>query len=220
MKSVILRLEGPQQSWGLTSRFDERDTALEPTKSGVIGLCAAALGWGRDATEELAMLAALRMAVRVDRPGSLSRDYQTAGGGRFAGQRYGVRKASGAFGDTVTSHRAYLADASFLAALGGDEHWLVERIDQALRNPHWPLFLGRRAFVPTTPIAAGVVDTSPDVALEQAPRAPRGQTRVRLLVEVDVNGLARNDQPLSFVSSDRRFASRMVASREVDLPEV
>ena len=133
MKSVLLRLEGTQQSWGLSSRFDERDTALEPTKSGVVGLCAAALGISRSDVDALRPLAALRLAVRVDRPGTLSRDFQTAGGGLFAGEEYGVRRASGGRGETVISRRAYLADASFRAALGGVEHDLIARVDAALR---------------------------------------------------------------------------------------
>jgi CRISPR system Cascade subunit CasD len=220
VKSVLLRLEGPQQSWGVSSRFDERDTALEPTKSGVVGLCAAALGIGRDDVDRLRPLAALRLAVRVDRPGTLARDFQTAGGGRFAGDDYGVRKASGGKGDTVISRRAYLADASFLAALGGDDHDLLDRIDAALRSPHWPLFLGRRSFVPVTGVAAGLVDLDPIAALERAARHPRSaRGPLRLVVEVAEGGLPRNDQPLSFVSNDRRFASRLVEDRELQLPE-
>lgn len=219
MKSVLIRLEGPQQSWGLSSRFDERDTALEPTKSGVIGLCAAALGLARGDDAGLERLAALSLAIRVDRPGTVARDFQTAGGGQFAGRDYGVRKASGGAGDTVISRRMYLADASFLAALGGEDHALVERVDSALRAPHWPLFLGRRAFVPTRPLAAGLVEMAPEAAVASRPRIERGDKRVRLLVEVASDGLPRQDQPLSFASHDRRFASRLVANREVELQE-
>lgn len=44
MSTLLMRLAGPLQSWGTTSRFDQRDTGKEPSKSGVIGLMAAALG--------------------------------------------------------------------------------------------------------------------------------------------------------------------------------
>ena len=47
MATLLLRLQGPMQSWGTTSRFDERDTQLEPSKSGVLGLVCAALGRDR-----------------------------------------------------------------------------------------------------------------------------------------------------------------------------
>ena len=45
---LLLRLAGPLQSWGMLSHFNERDTARFPTRSGVIGLLAAALGIARD----------------------------------------------------------------------------------------------------------------------------------------------------------------------------
>lgn len=78
MATLLLRLQGPMQSWGTTSRFDERDTQLEPSKSGVLGLVCAALG--RDRHEPVDDLAVLRMGVRVDQEGVPMRDYQTATG--------------------------------------------------------------------------------------------------------------------------------------------
>ena len=66
------------QSWGTRSKFDDRDTDLEPSKSGVIGLVCAALGVTRDDTERTLELAALRLGVRVDHPGILRTDYHTA----------------------------------------------------------------------------------------------------------------------------------------------
>jgi CRISPR-associated Cas5-like protein len=43
-QSLVIRLAGPVQSSGETSRFNRRDTAAEPTKSGLLGLLAAARG--------------------------------------------------------------------------------------------------------------------------------------------------------------------------------
>jgi len=122
MNTLLLRLAGPMQSWGTQSRFTIRDTGYEPSKSGVIGLLCAALGKPRDESHldnqgkpMLSALAALRMGVRVDREGVLQKDYHTADGSRH--DDYGVVKASGAKGDTVVSHRYYLADADFLLGL-------------------------------------------------------------------------------------------------------
>lgn len=78
------------QSWGTRSRFDHRETWPYPTKSGVVGLLAAALG--RDRAEDVSDLAALRMGVRVDKPGVLMVDYQTAQGVLTADLR-GTRRA-------------------------------------------------------------------------------------------------------------------------------
>ncbi|MGY3680141.1 type I-E CRISPR-associated protein Cas5/CasD [Streptomyces sp. TE33382] len=78
---LLVRLAGPLQSWGISGRFAQRDTHSRPTKSGVIGLCAAALGLPRE--EPLGELAEVRFGVRADRPGTPLRDYHTVGGGTF-----------------------------------------------------------------------------------------------------------------------------------------
>src|SRR5512136_490986 len=98
MGTLLLRLVGPMQSWGMQSNFTHRDTGLEPSKSGVIGLICAALGKPRDENHpdnarkpSLDELAKLRMGVRVDREGLVQCDYHTAnnvmkaGGKPFAG---------------------------------------------------------------------------------------------------------------------------------------
>src|SRR5690606_10413353 len=105
MATLLLRLVGPMQSWGTSSRFDERETQYEPSKSGILGLICAALG--RDRAEPVEDLAALRMGVRVDREGVMMRDYMTA---------TGVVNASGKADKsrTVVSQRYFLADAAFL----------------------------------------------------------------------------------------------------------
>lgn len=78
MAVLMLRLAAPMQSWGTDSKFEVRKTNREPTKSGVVGLLAAALGARRDQTEILRRLNKLRIAVRVDREGTLLRDFHTA----------------------------------------------------------------------------------------------------------------------------------------------
>jgi CRISPR system Cascade subunit CasD len=154
--TLLLRLAGPMQSWGLDSRFDQRDTGLEPSKSGVLGLVCAALGKPRDdqagPLPSLAQLASLKMGVRVLREGTLRVDFQTAGGGEFPGRKsYGVWKASGSPGGTVVSPRHYLADADFLVGLEGPLP-LLRQIEEALNNPVWQLSLGRKSYVPTLPV--------------------------------------------------------------------
>src|SRR4051812_33948460 len=149
MMTLLIRLAGPMQSWGTQSRFKIRDTGLEPSKSGVIGLLCAALGWPRET--DVTTLAELRMGVRVDRQGSHERDFHTVGGSHLKGERYGVVTAEGSPGGTVVSQRYYLADADFLVGLEGDEG-LLRDLDAALATPVWQIFLGRKAFVPSVPI--------------------------------------------------------------------
>lgn len=82
--TVLIRLEGPMQSWGLSMRGPNsahRKTRTHPTKSGVLGLVANTLG--RDWSDPIDDLAALTYAVRADRPGTLAVDYHTTGSGEF-----------------------------------------------------------------------------------------------------------------------------------------
>ena len=76
MSTLLLRLAAPLQSWGASSRFKKLGTEREPTKSGIVGLVAAALGRERD--EDIKDLCALRFGVRIDQPGELLRDYHIA----------------------------------------------------------------------------------------------------------------------------------------------
>ena len=106
MPTLLLRLAGPMQSWGTTSRFDQRDTGKEPSKSGIVGLLAAALGIDRENWTDLEPLARLSMGIRHDRPGVPKRDYQTA-------QRI-ISADRSKIHDTAVTTRDYLADAVFL----------------------------------------------------------------------------------------------------------
>ena len=150
--TLLLRLAGPMQSWGTQSRFGIRDTGLEPSKSGVVGLLCAALGWER--WREVDDLARLRMGVRVERPGVVRTDYHTVGGGRIGGRSYGVPKANRAAPETAQSWRQYLSDADFLVGLEArpEDSTLLDEVATALRRPRWQLFLGRKTFVPGVPV--------------------------------------------------------------------
>ncbi|MEM8558825.1 MAG: type I-E CRISPR-associated protein Cas5/CasD [Bacteroidota bacterium] len=157
MSTLLLRLTGPMQSWGLQSRFSDRDTAREPTKSGVLGLICAALGKPRteregDGHPTIAALAALRMGVRVDREGQPRYDYQTAQDVMIASSSARqIERGAPKLKDTEPSTRHYLADAWFTVGLEG-ERSLLERIDAALAAPVWPLALGRKALPPGLPV--------------------------------------------------------------------
>jgi CRISPR system Cascade subunit CasD len=153
---LLLHLAGPLQSWGTHSRYNERDTARFPTRSGVIGLLAACLGRRRG--EPLDDLARLSLTTRTDRPGTMLRDLHTVGGGLPA--KHTVTTAEGKkrppSQGTLLSHRYYLADAAFAATLTGDPDTL-RACAQALRNPVWPPYLGRRACPPEGPLLLGLL---------------------------------------------------------------
>lgn len=230
MPTLLMRLAGPMQSWGTTSRFDERDTQLEPSKSGVVGLLCAALG--RDRAEPVDDVARLRMGVRVDREGLLMRDYQTATGVLVAAT------AKPDLGRTVVSPRFYLSDAAFLVGLEGEDEALLRQLHAALQAPRWPLALGRKAFAPSEPLwlsaksgkdgPFGGLHPGPlEVALREQPRIakargiPEGkpQPSARLLIENARTGALRHDQPMA-PYAQRRFGPRFVQSEVLEhVPE-
>lgn len=162
--TLFLRLEGPLQSWGERGRWSVRDTAPEPTKSGVIGLIACALGYRED--EQIRPLSQkTRMGVRIDAPGRLITDYHTIGGGydtpTLLTAEGKPKKTPSGQPHTELSNRDYLCEASFLVALqvrqSSDAH-LIDQMATALQNPVWPLFLGRKSCPPAIPVFAGVGD--------------------------------------------------------------
>ena len=215
MSVLLLRLAGPLQAWGDSSRFVRRTTRTEPTKSGVVGLLAAALGRSRE--EPVDDLAQLELGVRADQPGTLLRDFQTE------------RSLDGSKVMPL-SQRYYLQDAAFLVALGGPRDLLVE-LDAALRMPCWPLYLGRRSCPATLPITLGVHDEYDDIreALRGEPWIAADWYRGRhddegLMLEVVCDARdgeaceSRADYPLSFSLMGRRYACRPVTTTLVSIP--
>lgn len=224
MPTLLLHLEGPMQSWGTTSRFYQRDTGKEPSKSGVIGLLAAALGIDRENWTDLEPLTRLTMGVRHDRPGVPKYDYQTAG----CASTDTIIKADGTQSkDGVPSCRFYLADAAFLVGLESKNRSLLERIHAALRDPVWPLALGRKSYVPSESIwiKDGLQDGPLRTVLEQwqwiaSPRKWEVPPR-ELLVSFesrDGSGVLKMDQPLSSFA-ERRFGARFVRSEWIPFPK-
>lgn len=214
MKSLVLHLEGPLQSWGTSSRHSIRETDSEPSKSGVVGLLCAALGVPRNNDGAIAKIASLCMGVRVDRAGRRERDYHTVGAGMFAGEPhtiYGMKY------EAAETERYYLSDAAFLVALEGDDS-LVEECAAGLRSPVWPLSLGRKTCVPSVPILKSI-ETSPfDAILRAAPRLERSNEGPLRMVLEAASGEPREDQPVSF--APRRFARRYVETAWTDPPRV
>lgn len=221
MHTLLMPLVGPMQSWGHRSRFDDRDTGLEPTRSGVIGLICAALGIPRDG--DLSKFDRIRMGVRVDSPGRVMVDYHTA---------MDVIKADGKGTGTVTSHRHYLSDARFLVGLESTNLNLLHEIDFALREPVWPIFLGRKSFAPSVPVFLPNSSIMKDKRLEQAfkeypfirmceSEKAAWDEPVRVVVEVLKPGsgdLTRNDVPLDF--NKRHFGLRQVRTEWIPVDKL
>lgn len=211
-RTLLLRFAGPMQSWGVTTRVGDtvRDTSLEPTLSGVVGMIASAQG--RSRFDDVSDLACLEMRVRIDRKGSVMRDYQTARQGSTAYQ----------------SSRYCIADAEFVVALTGDTP-TVEGAARALADPVHPIYLGRRAFLPTMPVVIGVTDGDPDDAVRSAsvrelrsgryvqPRPGAEFRIIRPAHQGDVSTMRRHDVPVSFAPA-RSYGFRDVVEETWIVP--
>lgn len=219
MSTLLLQCVAPLQAWGTQSNFTVRDTGREPSKSGIIGLLCAALGRSRTDIETVNALANLIMGVRVDHEGQILRDFHTAGQGGLE-KGYLSADGKGVSKGTIVSNRYYLADAVFLVGLAGDAE-LLQTVQNALVNPRWMLFLGRKACPPARPVYLpdGLQDKPLQDALKSYPwlvntdqqtyqelkKSIRG---LRLVVE-DPNGAElKRDRPISFVKGQRQFALR------------
>lgn len=171
MEFLVFRLEGPLQSWGERSHWDHRDTALMPTKSGVIGLLGCCLGYSRGDERLAALSRTLRMAVRADRPGRIMEDFHTVRGTGGVLLAAGGKKRTG--GDTILTPRQYLQGAAFQVFLEGGAETL-RACACAMKSPHWPPYLGRKSCPPSVPLLPELVSFP---SLEEAVRAYPVKTR-------------------------------------------
>lgn len=177
MSGLLLRLAGPMQSWGEHSAFGRRDTLAHPTRSGLIGLFAAARGIPRGG--DLGQYDDAVITVRVDRPGDRMVDYQTTGGGLPA--KRSVPKSEGGYRpketSTIQTWRSYLAGAVFTVAVEARDDVLAFTAE-ALERPYWQPYLGRRAFIPEQPMLLRARVEDPVTELrEQIPLPPRRARR-------------------------------------------
>jgi CRISPR system Cascade subunit CasD len=212
--TLLLRLGAPLQSWGTSSRFVRRNTDRAPSRSGILGMLAAAQG--RRRTDPLEDLLDLRIGIRVDQPGQLERDFQTA------------RTRDGSTSMPL-SYRFYLADAVFAVAIEGDPG-LLDSVQQALRSPAFPLFLGRRSCPPAGKLLHGLHDGTlidrlrhhPWLASPWVQRRHHGAT-VDLDIVLDCPADAPDaelvrDEPISFDPRERRYRWRSVHRDTVTVP--
>jgi len=244
--ALVLRLAGPMQAWGIQSRFEYRDTGIEPSRSGVIGLLGCSLGIGREDKKFLSRCMGLEMGVLVLKEGAVLRDYHVSGGGKWKGREYGVATANGK-STTVVSNRYYLSDADFLVGLIG-EPGFIGQLSAGVKSPVWPIFLGRKAFVPSHPVFVATLQLHDmkEVLLEGLSRlaAKEGWLQdsssgsssnpilsnlpwlagsrqeahfLRMQTECDQDaGTEKNDVPLSFSKLDKRYMKRYVSNTYID----
>lgn len=165
VNSVYLRLAAPLQSWaGARVSGNIVHTEMRPTISGIRGLIAACAGIPRGRYPD--WITDLQVEIRVDKAGAVVDEYQTINPRNedleyqerlyllMTGKRYGKSSSFTPDAGSGTSivQRTYLADAEFLVALTGDA---VQQANDAIRQPVFTPYLGRKAFAPSFPFYLG-----------------------------------------------------------------
>lgn len=222
MATLLLRLAAPLQAWGADSKFETRKTNREPTKSGVLGMLAAALGIRRDQTEELEKLKSLHFGVRVEREGSLLVDFHTAKAPKksksyttefIAWIELALAKAPEENISYIT-YRHYLQDAVFLVGLESKDEAYLHLLEDALSHPAFPLYLGRRSCPPTLPLCLGIRESDLKEALLKEPDLCGKQEKQKRIVMDALPGerniALQRDIPISFDPRHRQYADRAV----------
>lgn len=165
MKHLALYLRAPLQSWGASSKFGIRGTLDVPTRSGLLGLIAAACGINKndemaDGTW-LARAKKVSMSVLTFKRGDRMTEYHTVGAHYDRNDSWQKRMIpttpDGKSRGTDLTNRDYLMDSVFGVILSGDD-MLIGEMAAGLADPVWGIWLGRKSCVPTEPILAGVFD--------------------------------------------------------------
>ena len=186
-RHLLLRFEAPLMAFG-REMVDARGPIRDfPAGSMLTGLLANALGLDRrERNAHQRLQNRLVVGSRLDDPGGLLRDFQTAQlaksdtGWTTRGEAEGRAGGAGTYDSPHIRERDYLADACLTVALRlnpDDENPNLDDIATALREPVRPLFLGRKPCMPTTPLLLALVE-APTVldALIAAPRPDRAAT--------------------------------------------
>jgi CRISPR system Cascade subunit CasD len=178
-------------------------------------------------TDPLEELLSLRFGIRIDQPGRIERDFQTA-----------RQENKGKVTSLPLTERYFLTDATFVAAVEGDDS-LITALNDAVKDPVFPLYLGRRAFPPAGPLTLGVRESDVWTALTNVEETPwqasnwwkrKQHSEVNLEIRIDADAVpiesrsgaitlaTQSDAPISFDPTLRQYGIRRVAQTSVRVP--
>lgn len=220
MKTATIRLTAPLQSYGNQASFNQRTSDNYPSKSAVIGIIAAALGYRRDDARIL-QLNNLLFAVRIEQSGNMMTEFQTV-----EYQKSSIKTAR------KLTYREFIQDAVFMVAIGSDNDHEIEKIVSALKHPKFQLYLGRRSNPPAGPLMIETYDEeNPLQVLEKLSwqaepwyqkrlRAPKFLTRIIADAELNPenNITMIKDKVGSFNQKNRYYQYRpVIIKKKIEL---
>lgn len=166
MDVLLLRFDAPLMSFGAVVVDQNHPVWRFPGVAMLTGLLGNALGWDHRDTDRLQSLQdRLRFAARWDAEPELLTDYQTVDLGQdfMIGTGWttrGRREDRGKGAATTGTHIRYRDHwangvATIALALDGEGEPGLAALEQALRCPARPLFLGRKPCLPAGPLLLG-----------------------------------------------------------------
>lgn len=205
MKIIHLQFDAPLQSWGDSSTFTTRRTRPFPTKSGIVGLLASAMGITREEPEKLSHsgLCKIDPIIRIDKEGKNLNDYQIV-------RDSTINKIN------KISKRDYITDAAFTIGIIHENELVLNNIVEALQHPKNALYLGRKSCPPARPIFKTVDDyldiydffTKAEYIGDEH-KDKKTLTLQTLYTSAD-GSLALMDNPIDFSKANRQYTTRTV----------
>jgi len=155
------------------------NTEEQPSERAIRGMLAACFGVTREqlaANEVPEALKNATITIETAKNGRIIRDYQTVGArtdesfftdkiGRIFNQGAAKKPQVSWPGSLIKGqkfaavvNRTYVADARFFVTIQGDSDEATQEISDAIANPVWSPYLGKKAFAPTAPFHLGILE--------------------------------------------------------------
>lgn len=162
MNYLKLTLSGVTQYFSDTDSIALRttyNTSLYPTKRAIVGMIASALGYERKDPRSAELYKKLDLKYSIVNEPVILNDFQTIKPLRCQqnymnkfNKRNKFQTVDGAYQNKQLIKKIqYLQEAEYEVYVGGSDE-LLEEIYNAIRNPEYSLFIGKRSCIPNKPI--------------------------------------------------------------------
>ncbi len=198
-KTLIIHLNAPMQAWGIESRYERRLAGEAPSKSALCGMVCAAMGAAKESEQEARIIRAFSdadmTAIALHRPrkkaSPLLCDFHTV---------LNTRSADGKSKDNaVLSRRYYHQDKHFAVLLQSEDTAFLDETRNALTNPIWGIWLGRKCCIPAAPLIREKLLAPDEVAAAlEKNYADHLQERFEEVRDFARGSDTWNDQPAAF----------------------
>lgn len=192
------------QAWGMRSLFQRRSAGTAPTKSAICGMVCAALGVEKQSEEEKAVIREFNSVLmssfspchREKAHGCILRDFHTVQNTRAAKDKQAKQ-------NTVVTEREYWLDRKFIVLLESANKTFLEQVAEALRNPKWGIWFGRKCCIPAEPLIQEDIVSAAEARDRIFPDVDHDKLEIYSeLEEFDSSAELWNDAPVSFGRAD------------------